>query len=77
MKAATYTPQQARTWGADDLAKLNGKHIELHIDGWFARDGLVSSAHPGLGPTTVIEFDGGGSWTWATEATDAQIVVTE
>lgn len=73
----TYMPEQTRGWGADDLAQLNGRRIQLYIDGSFAGGGLVSSAHPGLDRTTVIEFAGGGSWTWETDRTDVQIEVTK
>lgn len=70
-----YSADQVRSWTVDDLARLDGELIDLRIDGQNVRGGVVASAHPGLGPTTVIEFVGGGSWTWATEATDAEIVV--
>ncbi len=70
----TYEPEQIQAWTLGDFTDLIGTEIALTVCD-ATRDGLVSNAFLSDNRIVTVEFEGDGSWTWATDVSEARITV--
>ncbi|MEU4558416.1 hypothetical protein AB0F72_08500 [Actinoplanes sp. NPDC023936] len=71
----TFSPDQTAAWTASDIARLEGHTITVTVENGTYEGRTVHRARPGMGPTFVVEWEGGGSLTWVRDNPGASITV--